>query len=185
MKGVRITGGELRGRRLRAAGKGTRPTTARTREAFFNIVGERISSGGSFLDLFAGTGVMSFEAVSRGASRVVSVERDRAAARRLEATAAEWETPIEVLREDVYKVLLRADAGWDIVYADPPWDFDRWNRLLERLGAFSGVDGSTIVAIEHPSRHALESERGGLRLSRSASWGDTAISFYERTTTND
>jgi 16S rRNA (guanine966-N2)-methyltransferase len=118
---VRVIAGEFKGRRLHAArGTRTRPTADRVREALFSMLGDL--SGAHVLDLYAGSGALGIEALSRGAESAVFVERDdRALAalrRNLEAVGAE----AEVRRQDVPRFLARPEGTYDLVFCDPPYD---------------------------------------------------------------
>src|SRR5712691_6886665 len=101
---LRITAGSLRGRRVAVPPRDVRPTSERARQAYFNIVGARIE-GARFLDLFAGSGIFSFEAVSRGAASSTAIEENRKYAGAIEALVKEWEAPVDVMARDVFKAL--------------------------------------------------------------------------------
>src|SRR5919206_2751366 len=118
MSTLRVTAGALRGRRVPVPPRAVRPTSERARQAYFNIVGERIE-GARFLDLFAGSGIFSFEAVSRGAASSTAVEQNKRYAAAIETLAGEWKAPVSVLARDVFKALPKL-GRFDLVYADPP-----------------------------------------------------------------
>src|SRR5581483_8165498 len=100
----------------------------------FNIVGERIG-GARFLELFAGSGIFSFEAVSRGALSATAVERDRRQADAIARRAMEWKVPVPALAGDALEVLARLEKETvDIVYADPPYDYDQYGELVSAIG---------------------------------------------------
>jgi 16S rRNA (guanine966-N2)-methyltransferase len=135
-------------------------------------VGDRIR-GARFLDLFAGTGVFAFEAVSRGAASAIAVDRDTKAIDRL---AKEWNAPVKTIAADVFAA--RVDSEIDLVYADPPYDFDRYDDLLLAIDKMKLADGA-LVAIEH--------RRGGrapspvvdhLAFERRAEYGEVSITFF-------
>jgi 16S rRNA (guanine966-N2)-methyltransferase len=132
---LRITGGELGGRRIRAPrgrGGGVRPTTERVREALFSILGD--VSGLRVLDLFAGTGALAIEALSRGASEATLVDRDARLARR-NVEGLGLSARATVRRSDAARFLRRAEPGsFDLVLCDPPYGLDdRAARELEPL----------------------------------------------------
>lgn len=131
---VRIIGGIWRSRRIRFAGSpGLRPTPDRVRETLFNWLGQDLE-GQECLDLFAGSGALGFEAASRGARRVLMVERDAAAVRALqtnrEVLAAD---AVEVVRADALEFLRHHRARYDVVFLDPPFADDCWLQLLPLL----------------------------------------------------
>src|ERR1043165_1090466 len=99
MASLRITAGTLRGRRVAVPPTDIRPTSERARQAYFNIVAERIA-GAHFLDLFAGSGVFSLEAVSRGAASATAVERDKRAAAAIGNLARAWSLSVSVVNEE-------------------------------------------------------------------------------------
>ncbi len=118
---MRVIAGDFKGRRLRTArGTRTRPTGDRVREALFSMLGD--VSGARVLDLYAGSGALGIEALSRGAESAVFVERDERALaalrQNLEAVGAES----EVRRQDVVRFLARPEGTYDLVFCDPPYD---------------------------------------------------------------
>jgi 16S rRNA (guanine(966)-N(2))-methyltransferase RsmD len=133
---VRIVGGAWRSRRIRfAPSEDLRPTPDRVRETLFNWLGQDLT-GIACLDLFAGSGALGFEAASRGASKVVMVERDRTAYASLksnkEALAA---AQVKLVRSDALE-FLREDSGlYDVIFLDPPFATDYGPRLLSLLPA--------------------------------------------------
>jgi 16S rRNA (guanine966-N2)-methyltransferase len=131
---VRIIGGAWRSRRIAfPAAAGLRPTPDRVRETLFNWLGQDLT-GLACLDLFAGSGALGFEAASRGARRVVMVERDPVVFRGLQASrAALGADAVELRRADALE-FLRADSGvYDVVFLDPPFRADYWPRLAPLL----------------------------------------------------
>lgn len=137
---VRVIAGSNRGRRLRVpAGGATRPTADRVREAVFDILGSLVDLDGAHVaDLFAGSGAMGIEALSRGASSVVFVDRDRAAVDAVRANLADLGLvgpAATVVRAEVLTWLAGRTgtpppATFDLVVCDPPYAFDQWERLL-------------------------------------------------------
>ena len=189
MASLRITAGTLRGRRVAVPPRDVRPTSERARQAYFNIVGDRID-GARFLDLFAGSGIFSFEAVSRGAASSTAVEENRKYAAAIEALAAAWKAPVTVLARDVFQALPKLGA-FDLVYADPPYELGRYDELVEAIGAVAN-DG-TLVAVEH-RRLAVggwpladETTANGqpptanqLHPLRTVEYGEVSITFFTR-----
>lgn len=179
---MRVVAGEARGRALRAPlGDGTRPTSDRVREAVFNS----LASAGAIvdaevLDLFAGSGAMGIEALSRGARHAWFVESDAAAcaviAQNLETLGlAERGT---IVRDALPGALGRLDAVVDLVFADPPYAFDAWDGLLSSLRAVVSPDAWGV----------LESDRGvtvgdGWEKVRERAYGGTVITFVSVTDT--
>src|SRR3954454_15697426 len=100
MASLRVTAGTLRGRRIAVPPRDVRPTSERARQAYFNIIGERIG-GARFLDLFAGSGIFSFEALSRGASTAVAVDLSRQNVAAISRTASEFGVAVRTIAADV------------------------------------------------------------------------------------
>ncbi|MGC1152443.1 16S rRNA (guanine(966)-N(2))-methyltransferase RsmD, partial [Mycobacterium sp.] len=124
---TRIIGGVAGGRRIAVPPRGTRPTTDRVRESLFNIVTARLDlSGLSVLDLYAGSGALGLEALSRGAASALFVESDRRAATVLERNIATLGLPGATLRRGLVATVLAAGAAMpvDVVLADPPYEVD-------------------------------------------------------------
>lgn len=132
---VRIIGGQLRGRRLSFPdAEGLRPTGDRIRETLFNWLGQDLT-GRHCLDLFAGSGVLGFEAASRGAARVVLVERSAAVCQALDRSLAELGPlpQVERCRADALEFLARGAGPFDVVFVDPPFAAALQAAVLERL----------------------------------------------------
>ena len=185
---LRIIGGKARGRRIRAVpGDTTRPITDRVREALFNILGADIQ-GASFLDLFAGTGSVGIEALSRGASQAcfVDVNRLPIGIVRDNLKTTDLAEGAEVLQMDAF-VFLERSAGrkFDYVYIAPPQYKSLWKRALSAVDANPGIlseDAWVIVQI-HPVE--LEPLTGDDRLQNLVEfdrrhYGSTLLLFYER-----
>lgn len=179
--GVRITGGELKGRSL-VVPPGARPTEGRVREALFSIWSDRLE-GARVLDLFAGSGVVGLEALGRGALSALAVDDNLRAVKTLEANAGRLgERLLEIRRLNLpagLQRLVEEGAGpFDLVYADPPYNFGPYPELLESLAPLLAPDGE--VAAEHTSRRELPIEAGPLTRVDVRRYGESAISFYRR-----
>ena len=182
---MRVIAGRYKGRRLRAPrGRDTRPTSDRVREALFSILGS--VEGARVLDLFAGTGALGIEALSRGACRAVFVERDTAALDVLRANLEALE-----LREDEAEVR-RAEAlgalrtarerreTYDLIFVDPPYgDARAWEgRLLVALPALLAPAGRVVVESDRRTPLALQVEKQGLGVELERRYGDTSITIH-------
>ncbi len=176
--GVRITGGEFRGRGL-AVPPGARPTEGRVREALFSIWSDRLA-GARVLDLFAGSGVVGLEALGRGALSAIAVDQGLQAVKTLEANAGKLgEGLLEIRRLTLPEGLARLPPGaFDLVYADPPYNFAAYGELLEAVAPLLAADAE--VAVEHSSRRDLAIEAGPLTRVDVRRYGESAISFYRR-----
>lgn len=131
---VRIIAGKWRSRLLKfPPAAQLRPTPDRVRETLFNWLGQRLD-GLACLDLFAGSGALGFEAASRGAARVVMVERDPAVVRSLRASAASLAAEgVEIVEDDAARYVERAVERFDVAFVDPPYASGLAERILERL----------------------------------------------------
>ncbi len=180
---VRITTGSARGRRLAAPrGAVTRPTSGKVRKALFDILGDRILHA-VFLDLFSGTGAVGIEAVSRGASKSVVVERDPGALTALlkNVRACGMDSRMEILRMDVDRSLKSLAArGFlaDIIFCDPPYAFPGRKKLLKRLGGGDIIRPAGVLIIEHDRKTDPGEVVGTLRRHRLYTYGGTRLSVY-------
>jgi 16S rRNA (guanine(966)-N(2))-methyltransferase RsmD len=175
---MRIVSGTARGRRLTAPrGLATRPTSDRVRSAIFNVLGQYFD-GGAVLDLYAGTGALALEALSRGCERAVCVESERAAAEALRrnADACGFADRVEVRQERVEAALARLPrSAFARAFLDPP--YAEWpGAALEALPPLL-APGARVVA-EHGVRQEPAARYGRLVLVDRRTYGDTGISIY-------
>jgi 16S rRNA (guanine966-N2)-methyltransferase len=180
---MRIIGGHDRGRRLRAPrGLGTRPTADRVRVTLFDVLGPAIA-GARVLDLFAGTGAVGIEALSRGAARVVFVEKDQAALRALRANLATLgasRAAARVMAGDVLRVLAELPAHeepFDLVFIDPPYAMALAGRALAAVAAARVSRPGGEVVVQHSTRDTLPAVAGFVEHRRGRRFGDTALTF--------
>jgi 16S rRNA (guanine966-N2)-methyltransferase len=179
---MRIVAGAFKGRTLTSpTWDGLRPTSDRLRETLFNILGASVE-GARVLDGYAGTGAIGIEALSRGAAHVTFVERDRRAVTLIErnlamidAGGAHGRAIIRACFADAAARL--AGAAFDLIIVDPPYAHDAAASALATAGALAAA--STRVVVEHARRYAAPAEAGPLRLRRTVTAGDSALSFYE------
>jgi 16S rRNA (guanine966-N2)-methyltransferase len=148
---MRVTGGELRGRRLYVPKTGIRPTTGRAREALFSMLGS--VDGAGVLDLFCGTGALGIEALSRGAAAATLVDTRPGAVRR-NIEALELGDRAEVVGDDAARFLRRvSEAGFDLVFCDPPYRLaDRLANALDPLIQRVLAPGGRVVVESSPGR---------------------------------
>jgi 16S rRNA (guanine966-N2)-methyltransferase len=153
----------------------TRPTADRVREALFSMLGD--VDGARVLDLYAGSGALGIEALSRGAASAVFVERDPRAAAVVERNLASLGLEQRVVRQDVLRFLARAEGTFDLVFCDPPYDSASRlaGPLAERLPAVT-PEGARIVT-ESDKRNPLELS---FELVTERSYGDTRIAIHVR-----
>jgi 16S rRNA (guanine(966)-N(2))-methyltransferase RsmD len=178
---VRIVGGSLGGRVLRApAGRDTRPTTEKVRQALFNILGE--VEGDHILDLFAGSGALGIEALSRGAGHVTFVDGGKEALTAVRSNLAQLGLTdrSEVIAGDAVKHAARLvpKQPWRVVFVDPPYASDLAVKAVLALPVAHLAPGAVIV-IEHDRRNAPPDALGSLLRTDQRRYGDTMISFFE------
>lgn len=175
----RIIAGRYRGRVLQVA-SGVRPTSARVREALMNIW-QHVLPDAVLLDLFAGSGAIGIEALSRGAARVVFVERDALAVRLLRETVHELDgANLDIVEADLPSPLAaRLGFGFlaDLAFADPPYAFTAYEKAISQMEPLLAETGQ--LAIEHDVRVVLPREVGRLKLTGRRDYGDSSLSFYE------
>lgn len=149
MSKIRITGGEWRSRMIHVAdAPGLRPTPDRVRETLFNWLGQDLA-GLTVLDAFAGSGILGFEAASRGAQKVVLLERERKAFLALIKNAATFDCPrIEPMCCDALKFV--PAAGFDLLFLDPPYRQDWLKLMAPRLAPLANSDARLYVEAESP-----------------------------------
>lgn len=173
---MRVIAGQFRSRKLKSArGLDTRPTPDRLRESLFSIIAPRLE-GAVFIDAYAGTGAVGIEALSRGARRVVFIERSRGALEVLRENIASLGAgaSVEIAAGKTTTLLPRYEA--DIVFLDPPYALEReYGACLALLGERP----PKLVIAQHSSRVELPESAGCLRRVRTVRQGDNALSFYE------
>jgi 16S rRNA (guanine966-N2)-methyltransferase len=176
---LRIIGGRHRGRRLEfPEGIDIRPTPDRVRETLFNWLQPRID-GARVLDLFAGSGALGLEALSRGAAHATFVERDRRAGAAIEAVAREWrESALDVVSGDALAWLARAnDVAYDVVFLDPPYDAELAGPAAAAL-ARGWLAPDARVYIERRVRIALPELPEGWRELREGRAGEVGYHLF-------
>jgi len=186
---MRVIAGKFRSRQLKSLkGLALRPTSDRLRETLFNVLSPVIE-GARFLDLFAGTGAVGIEAISRGAAEAVLIENHAAAAKLIRANLASLEiTGAQVIAADALQALEKLSAGpkspigvFDIVFLDPPYAATReYEKVLRFLASSSLLTLSSIVVAEHTRKLVLPESIGSLARHRLLQQGDAALSFFSK-----
>ena len=179
---MRVVGGKAKGLRLKGAvSPGTRSTTERVRAAIFNILDGELYQEGRVLDLFAGSGSLGIEALSRGAAWADFVEWDRRQCQvirsNLEATG--FSSSARVHSSDVHRSLGALEGEYQLVLLDPPYAMEGLDAVLERLGT-GLVAGCGMVVVGHSRFLDLRPEYGALRRISRRSYGDNVVEFYQR-----
>ena len=178
---MRIIAGTARGRSLKLPKNATlRPTSDRVKETLFNVLGQ-FFDGERVLDLYAGVGSLSLEALSRGASHVTCVEKDRWNAEALLANAstlgfADRVTLLQVPVERVWSRL--ANGRFQLVFSDPPYASGAGAQTLQSLASPGLVEPGARVVLEHDKREETPERAGPFEREDLRAFGDTVLSFY-------
>lgn len=180
---MRITSGQYRGRRVEMP-KGICPTQSQVRKAIFDILGD--ISGENFLELFAGSGAVGLEAVSRGAKEAVLVENSRESlliiSKNIEHLKA---LNCKLLPRDsleAIKFLHKDKRIFDIIFLDPPYYEELSKKTLQTLEAYDILAPNGFLVVQHFKRDVLPEESPVFGLIKEAKYGDTILSFYRKTT---
>ncbi len=188
---MRVITGSAKGRRLKGVpGVAVRPTSDRVKEALFSMLGSRFELTGTIMDLYAGTGAMGIEALSRGAARVVFVEHDRLARRVLRANLAAccFTERAEILPVSVrqgLRLLGARGARFDGVLMDPPYGRGLVADTLRQLGRADLLEANAWVVAERHVDDQLEDAYGVLRLTRTRRYGKTGVVLFAVASTID
>lgn len=162
--------------------KGIRPTQDKVRKALFDILGD--IQGLSFLELFAGSGAVGFEALSRGAADLTLVETNRDCVVALKKNIESLKLgACNLLPWEAQKAIKAFNQGkrrFDLIFLDPPYYRDLAKKTLQILGAYDILAPNGLVVVQHFKKDALSKESGKLILIREARYGDTLLSFYRK-----
>jgi 16S rRNA (guanine966-N2)-methyltransferase len=177
---VRIIAGQLKGRRLEVPDwPGLRPTSDKLRETLFNVLSGQIA-GARVLDGYAGTGAVGIEALSRGASGVVFVERDARAVRLIASNLRRCgiSDRYAIIRAGLAEAATRLEPAFDIIFLDPPYAAAELATALPAAERLMSAD--SILIIEHARRDTAPSNYGTLIRTRDLVSGDNVLTFYRR-----
>lgn len=179
---VRIIAGKNRGFILKTKrGETTRPTLDRIRENLFNIIRDRLPEA-AVLDLFAGSGAIGLEALSRGAREAVMIEKDAEAYAILKENIRNTNNLEngQAVRGDCFSYLQNCHRNFDLIYGDPPYGLKAYLRILEATAASEALKPGGLLILESPRDEDLPQVTNAYICSRKAVYGNTAIHFYQR-----
>ncbi|MBP2240009.1 16S rRNA (guanine(966)-N(2))-methyltransferase RsmD [Cytobacillus eiseniae] len=182
---MRVVSGTRKGKQLKAVpGHSTRPTTDKVKEAIFNMVGPYFE-GGVCLDLFAGSGGLGIEALSRGADKAIFVDRDGKAIQTIHENVkiCEFEDQSEIFRNDAeraLKAILKRELTFHRIFLDPPYKKQQLLKLLEFIQAEDLLEEDGLIICEHGSEIVLPPIVGQLVQRKQEKYGMIAITIYER-----
>ncbi|OCA85559.1 16S rRNA (guanine(966)-N(2))-methyltransferase RsmD [Bacillus sp. FJAT-27225] len=180
---MRVVSGTCKGRQLKAVpGQSTRPTTDKVKEAVFNMIGPYFQ-GGKGLDLFAGSGGLGIEALSRGLDQVIFIDREPKAIHTIKDNikTCDFEERTEVYRTDAeraLKALKKRDLTFDFIFLDPPYKKQQLVKLLEQIDADGRLKRDGIAVCEHGKDVILPDSIGSLEKMKSEVYGIIAISIF-------
>ena len=184
---MRVVGGDARGKRLRGATfSGARPTSELVRGAIFNILGNVLSSSGlspfRALDLYAGSGSLGIEALSRGASWADFVERHprQCAAIRENLASTGFADQARVYYMDVDKALKLLEGRYRLVLMDPPYKLTSLDEVLDSLAGSDLLEDDATVVVGHSKRLSLKDSHRNLSVVGRHRYGDSAVDFFEK-----
>lgn len=182
---MRVISGSAKGRPLKAVpGMGTRPTTDKVKEAIFSMIGPYFA-GGAVLDLFAGTGGLGIEALSRGMERAVFIDADKKSVEVVRANlqAARLADKAEVYCNDAgraLKALGKRGAKFDLVFLDPPYKMTAIAECIGTMQELGMLESAATVVVEHDASNAFDERIGDATRMKQAQYGETAVSIYRR-----
>ena len=177
---MRIISGKYKGRRIfPPKGLPVRPTTDMSKEALFNVLNNHFRFEGlKVLDLFAGTGNISFEFASRGSTPITSVDADFGCVKFIKQVAAEYDFNIAATKSDVFQFLDRNKATYDIIFADPPYALDQktFDKIVLQVFEKNTLQQDGMMVIEHSKYTKLDHL---IHFSFKKSYGGSIFSFFE------
>jgi len=186
---IRISGGSAKGRKVglkkvfskKGEAGDLRPTSAKVRQALFNILRDRVE-GCSFLDLFAGTGAVGIEALSRGAANVTFVDNNSTRVSVIKELAAKFgfQERAEVVGDDAVRFLNGTDSAFGIIFVDPPYASGQTEIVLPLLAGGDCLKEGGVIVVEHFAGKSPGPSIGDLSLLKTYRYGDTSLSLYQR-----
>ncbi len=177
---MRIISGKYKGRRINPPkGLPVRPTTDMSKEALFNVLNNHFNFDSlKVLDLFAGTGNISYEFASRGSEPITSVDGDFGCVKFIKQTAAEFDFPIAAIKSDVFKFLEKCNTSYDIIFADPPYGLEQniFEKVVLLVFENNILNEEGMMIIEHSKHTSLEHLP---HFSFQKNYGGSIFSFFE------
>lgn len=183
---LRVISGDAKGRRLKVpAGNQIRPTSDKVRESLFNIIGPENTADSVFLDLFAGSGAVGIEAISRGAGFVTLVDDNVRHIKTIKDNikTCGFHKSCEVICGDVIAFLDRSAKGgrsYNIIFADPPYNYNNWPALLSKIINNVKISGYGFIILEHSSKVSIPEQLSDLEEYGRYVYGDTTLTVYRK-----
>ena len=176
---MRVITGKYKGRTLISPKSDARPTLDRMKETLFNVLGGKLQ-GACVLDLFAGSGQLAIECLSRGAKRAILCDNSREALNAIKANFAKISETPEIQFCDFRECLARIDCKMDVIFVDPPYKSDFYNVVLEEIDRRELLSSDGWVICEHAAADELPQSVGALALFDCRKMGTVKFSFYKR-----
>ncbi|ALC80950.1 MULTISPECIES: 16S rRNA (guanine(966)-N(2))-methyltransferase RsmD [Bacillus] len=182
---MRVIAGSLKGRSLKAVpGMSTRPTTDKVKESIFNMIGP-FFNGGTALDLFAGSGGLGIEAISRGFERCIFVDREYKAIQTIKTNVSQFniQDRAEIFRNDATRalqVLAKKESVFDGIFLDPPYKAQKLEALLLIIDKHNLLSAEGFIVAEHAKEVSLSHTIGNLQQVRNEAYGVTGVSIYKK-----
>lgn len=177
---MQITGGFLKSRKIDSPkGANVRPTLSQIRESIFSTLFSMIDfEGKSFLDAFAGSGIMGFEAVSRGFETAAFVEKDKKTFFLLKENALKLGVEADFFSGDTLKVLKRCNRAFDVIFVDPPYQSGLYDEVLKTVREKNILAQDGIIILEHPEKLKIDFE--GFVLLKQKFYADKCLSYLKQ-----
>ncbi|MCE5195317.1 MAG: 16S rRNA (guanine(966)-N(2))-methyltransferase RsmD [Nitrospiraceae bacterium] len=189
---LRISGGEFKGRKISSKKRKTssndqdslRPTSAKVRESIFNIIAG-IHEGFIFIDLYAGTGAVGIEAISRGAAKVFFIETDRKRSSYIQKMIDKYNCADKAdvtcsCADDFIRNAIDEGMKADVIFVDPPYHSNELDNIMEILSDGQMLSDDGIIIAEHHSKKKLSEETGNLRQKKTYKYGDTTLTLFRK-----
>lgn len=181
---MRVVSGSAKGRPLKSVpGEKTRPTTDKIKEAIFNIINPYIKEG-TVLDLYAGTGALGIEALSRGMNKAIFVDHDRVSIEIIKKNLiiCDFLEKSEIYRNDAIralKALVKRKIQFDLAFLDPPYKINNYNTVLKIFSDNNMISKEGIIVIEHDVKASMQECSNFYTLIKNVDYGNTGISIYK------
>lgn len=182
---MRVISGVCKGRALKAVpGNTTRPTTDKVKEAVFNMIGPYFN-GGIALDLFAGSGGLGIEALSRGVDKVIFIDRDSKAIQTIHdnLNACGLEVKAEVYRNDAdrsLKALIKRNISFDYIFLDPPYKLQQLTSIMQKLDEYGLIHTRSLIVCEHSHEVEMPASLDDLTCVKHEKYGIISISIFSK-----
>lgn len=187
---IRVVSGIKKGLKLRPVpGISTRPTTDKVKESIFNMIGPYFT-GGFGLDLFAGSGALGIEALSRGLDKVIFIDKDFKAIQTIKANIAfcDFSTKAEVYRNDAeraLKAVQKRKIQFELIFLDPPYAKQKLHKLIEQINEYKLLADNGFIIAEHDSEVKLPEQIGLYSQVKAEKYGITALTIFQNSTVKE